>query len=325
MNGIFIIPTGIGCAIGGHAGDAVCAANLIASQCGHLIINPNAVNASDINEMAPNCLYVEGSTINRFLTGGIQLRISRRNDILLAVNRPVVPQTVNSANAARVALGTRIEIVELDAPLVLTAEFEADGSAGGSVKGAAELVAQVKDHSFDALAIQTPIDVPDAVVERYLRSGGVNPWGGVEAKASRAIADSMLKPVAHAPVEPEDSYFRNFNEVVDPRQAAEVVSVSYLHCVLKGLARAPIPCVDGGLRASEFDFLVTPDSCFGAPHEICLDRGIEVIVVRDNPSVLSSPFPDSCTFVANYLECAGLLACRRAGILEQHVLAGDLN
>ena len=66
MNGIFIIPTGIGCSIGGHAGDATCAVNLIASICNDLIVNPNAVNASDINEMANNCLYVEGSILDRF-------------------------------------------------------------------------------------------------------------------------------------------------------------------------------------------------------------------------------------------------------------------
>lgn len=321
MNGIFIIPTGIGCAIGGHAGDAVCAVNLVASQCDRLIINPNAVNASDINEMAPNCLYVEGSIIDRFLADEVQLQTARRNDILLAVNPPITPQTINSANAARVALGVDIEIAELEVPLLLAAGFEADGSAGGDVLGCEALVDQVKRHSFDALAVQTPIDVSNDVVEHYLRRGGVNPWGGVEAKASRMIAGRLPKPVAHAPIEPEDSYFRNFNEVVDPRQAAEVVSVSYLHCVLKGLARAPAPCAEGDVRAAAFDFLVTPDNCYGAPHEICLERGIEVIVVRDNPSILSRPFPDSCTFVENYLECAGLLACRRAGISKEYVLS----
>ena len=105
MNGIFIIPTGLGCKIGGHAGDAVCAVNLIASMCENLVVNPNAVNASDINEMAANCLYVEGSTIDRFVAGKIRLQKRCRNKILLMVNPPVSVCTINSTNAARVSLG----------------------------------------------------------------------------------------------------------------------------------------------------------------------------------------------------------------------------
>ena len=56
MYGIFVIPTGIGCEIGGHAGDANPAVKLIASVTDKLIVNPNAVNASDINEMPDNAL-----------------------------------------------------------------------------------------------------------------------------------------------------------------------------------------------------------------------------------------------------------------------------
>ena len=54
MNVVFIIPTGIGCEIGGHAGDASTSAKLLASACDKLIIHPNVVNASDINEMGEN-------------------------------------------------------------------------------------------------------------------------------------------------------------------------------------------------------------------------------------------------------------------------------
>lgn len=61
MIGVFIVPTGIGCSIGGHAGDATPAAKLIASCCDTLLVHPNVVNASDINEMTNNMWYVEGS------------------------------------------------------------------------------------------------------------------------------------------------------------------------------------------------------------------------------------------------------------------------
>jgi hypothetical protein len=42
-----IIPTGVGCEIGGYAGEASPATNLLAAAVDYLITNPNAVNASD--------------------------------------------------------------------------------------------------------------------------------------------------------------------------------------------------------------------------------------------------------------------------------------
>ena len=60
FNACFIIPTGIGCEIGGHAGDATPALKLIASVCDKVVINTNVVNASDLNEMPSNALYCEG-------------------------------------------------------------------------------------------------------------------------------------------------------------------------------------------------------------------------------------------------------------------------
>jgi len=41
MNVVFIVPTGIGAEIGGHAGDATPSAKLIASLCDRLFIHPN--------------------------------------------------------------------------------------------------------------------------------------------------------------------------------------------------------------------------------------------------------------------------------------------
>ena len=80
FNGVFIIPTGLGAEIGGHAGDASPAAKLVASVCDNLVIHPNVVNASDINEMTENMLYVEGSILDRFLEGSIGLKKVHSND-----------------------------------------------------------------------------------------------------------------------------------------------------------------------------------------------------------------------------------------------------
>ena len=46
-----IIPTGIGCEIGGYAADAAPITNMLASCSDYLITNPNAVNASNFISM----------------------------------------------------------------------------------------------------------------------------------------------------------------------------------------------------------------------------------------------------------------------------------
>ena len=51
FNAVLIIPTGIGAEIGGHAGDATAVSRMIAEIVDTLVLHPNVVNASDINEM----------------------------------------------------------------------------------------------------------------------------------------------------------------------------------------------------------------------------------------------------------------------------------
>jgi hypothetical protein len=68
-----VVPTGVRCEFGGYAGDACPATNLLASAADVLITHPNAVNASELNEMAPGVLYVEGKTLDDFLLGHLGL------------------------------------------------------------------------------------------------------------------------------------------------------------------------------------------------------------------------------------------------------------
>ena len=68
-----IIPTGVRCEFGGFAGDGCPVTNLLASSVDYLVTHPNAVNASDLNEMARNILYVEGKSLDNFLLGHVGL------------------------------------------------------------------------------------------------------------------------------------------------------------------------------------------------------------------------------------------------------------
>ncbi len=319
MNIVMIIPTGIGCEIGGHAGDAAPAIKLIGKCCDKIITHPNAVNASDINEMPENTWYVEGSILNRFLRGEIRLGEVHYNKILLAVNKPVANDTINSMNAARTNIGASIELVELDTELKMEG-FYVMGRASGEVTGWKELCNQVHKYDYDALAIQTHIHVNKKTKYSYFENGGVNPWGGIEAIASKLIADEINKPVAHAPFDDREEQaddLKDLNIISDPRMSAEMVSVSFLHCVLKGLHKAPRITYDtnrNNMSNMDIDFLITPINCVGEPHKACIEKNIPVIAVKENKTILDDDMPDSFIIVDNYIEAAGLLMAYQAGV-----------
>lgn len=314
MNIIFLIPTGLGCPIGGHAGDATPAARLIAQVCDNLILHPNVVNASDINEMPSNALYVTGSTIDDLLSGYIGICKVPRNRIAVLVNQPVPNEIVNVVSAARATLGIKAFVVGLPTNLRMVAEFASDGSATGTIEGAQEATEYLKsiDEPFDTVAILSRIEMPVELAETYIREKGVNPWGGVEAKLTRIMTDILKVPCAHAPF---GHTLDDFNDIVDPRMAAELVSVTYAFCVLKGLHKAP-EITDGsyGITADDIDALVSPINCFGVPHKQCLERNIPIIVVEENDPIVKNRRDFPRLKVANYMEAAGMLLAIREGI-----------
>ncbi|MBN1852020.1 MAG: DUF3326 domain-containing protein [Pirellulales bacterium] len=314
MNIVLVIPTGIGCEIGGHAGDANPVAKLMGACCDNLILHPNVVNASDVNEMPENSWYVEGSTLDRFLRGEIYLEKPRLNKILIAVNQADW-QSINAVSGARATIGANVEIVELKKPLELIAQMK-NGLASGEVINWKPLVEQVQQYEFDALGIATPITIDEATLRKYFEVGGVNPVGGVEAVASKLISSALNKPVAHGPV---DYAIPGFHEIVEPRKAIEIVTLNFIHCLLKGLNKAPRLSnmkKPGSLGAEDVDLLVSPMGCLGEPHKACLEREIPIVVVRENKSVLHE-YEDGdgrFIFVENYIEAAGLVMAIKTGI-----------
>lgn len=318
MNGVMIIPTGLGCEIGGHAGDANPVAKLVASVCDTLAIHPNVVNASDINEMTNNMLYVEGSMLDRFLEGSIKLNRVNNNKILVVANSPLNPNVINSVSAARATIGIDASILVLKTPLRMIGKIK-NNQATGEVYGWKELVNQVKNYNFDALAIASPIEVERDTTLNYFKEGGVNPWGGIEAITSRLISDALNKPVAHSPVcdiAPSDEELYDFQYIVDPRIASEVVSVSYLHCILKGLHKAPV--IGNNFSVKDIDFLISPFGCWGRPHLACTKANIPIIVVEENKTCFDL-VSDKAIYVKNYLEAIGVIKALKIGVTIESV------
>lgn len=309
---VMIIPTGIGATIGGHAGDGTWSARLLAQACDRLIVHPNVVNAADYNEIPANALYVEGSMLDRFLRGEIDLQPARSNHILLACNRAAA-ETLNCASTAHLLLGASVEVVELETPLTMISRV-ADNRAGGEIDGLDAMCRQCARYDFDALAIHTEIQVDREAANHYVRTlEGINPWGGVEAIVSRRASEVLGVPVAHAPVETN----QEFNEPVPESIAPELVSVSMLYSVLKGLHRAPRIAREherDAIDVDSVDVMISPD-CWGAPHEACARNGIPIIRVTGNKTTQPAP-RDGVRFLdaATYREAAGWMLALRSGL-----------
>ena len=336
FNAAFIVPTGVGAEIGGHAGDATPAAMLLAQVADTLITHPNVVNASDINELPANGMYVEGSVLTRLLMGTVGLRAARSNRVLVALDASFSERfaeySVNAVNAARAAYGLDCAgVIRIEPPLKLAGGYAESGRAAGSVDGLDGLLDILADTraAYDAVAIASVVEVPAQWHCDYFTGGGemVNPWGGVEALLTHAVSSIIDAPAAHAPMMESDEIMAVDPGVVDARMAAEIISVTFLQSVLKGLRNAPRIETDPDiierpdvLSAEDVSCLITPDGCLGLPHLAALRQGIPVIAVRENRNLMRNDLtrldwaPGQLRVVENYWEAAGVVAALRAGI-----------
>ena len=336
FNVAMLIPTGIGAAIGGHAGDATPVAQLMASVCDNLIIHPNVVNASDINEMPANALYIEGSVLCRLIMGTVGIQPVRANKVLVLLHphpdRVFTNLAINAVNAARSSYGLNCpRVIEMDRPLVMSPDYTGSERAAGSVEGFENLCYLLDKYrgEYDAIAIASVISTPLHYYSDYFWSDGdmVNPWGGVESMLTHTISSMYDLPSAHAPMLESQAVLDIETGVVDPRMAAEVISVSFLQCVLKGLQRSPNIIRDpeamrdpGVLTARDISCLVIPDGCLGLPTFAALEQGIQVIAVRENVNLMKNDLEalpwasGQLHIVDNYWEAAGVLSAIRTGI-----------
>lgn len=330
---VHLIPTGVGAAIGGFAGDATPMAHLLASVCDRLVTHPNALNAAHFFAKPTNALYVEGKALDDWLAGHWVLRPTRRQRIGLLIDRAVedlpagsFEAVINAANACRAVHGLEIVAYRLtDLPLGCTLQLGPSGISTGTVARPEALIAGAEaliEAGATAIALLADLGTLSPAAEEAYRLGqGVDPIGGLEAILSHLLVDRLGVPAAHAPLIPFDP---SPPPVVDPRAAAEYLGHSYLPCILQGLAGhpdlvAPEGAEPGDMPGHRVDAVVVPAGCLGGPGVLAAaERGIPVIAVRENQTVLAVEAADlgmsRVWEVANYLEAAGLLAAMRAGL-----------
>ena len=109
---LMVVPTGIGCAIGGFAGDALPSARLLAAASGCLITHPNVMNGAALYWSDPRIHYVEGWSLDAFSKGLLRLRPQRRQRIGVLFDAGIEPELLlrhrQVLAAARATLGLEI-------------------------------------------------------------------------------------------------------------------------------------------------------------------------------------------------------------------------
>ncbi|WP_181357706.1 DUF3326 domain-containing protein [Stenomitos frigidus] len=338
---VLIVPTGVGAAIGGYAGDALPIARAIAQVADCLITHPNVLNGAQLYWPLPNALYVEGYGLDQFAAGSWGLRPVHQNRVGLVLDQGIEPELrlrhIQAADAARATLGLDLtEYVVTDAPLAVDLQTASSGATWGTIRNpdsllrATETVIQKAGAEAIAVVARFPDDFSSDALQSYRQGQGVDQIAGAEAVISHLVVRTFRLPCAHAPALlplPLDPH-------VAPRSAAEELGHTFLPCVLVGLSRAPQFIVrshptftpqQGDLWADQVDAVVVPATACGGSAVLSLSqpasaseaRSPRIIAVRDNQTTMQAS-PRSLGMAAievdSYLEALGVLVTQRAGI-----------
>lgn len=331
---VLIVPTGVGAAIGGYAGDALPVARAISEIADCLITHPNVLNGAQLYWNLPQALYVEGYGLDQFAAGAWGLRPVHQNRVGLVLDQGIEPELrwrhLQAADAARATLGLDLtDYVVTDAPLGVSLKTAASGATWGTIQNpdsllrATERLIQQAGAEAIAVVARFPDDPDSEALQDYRQGRGVDPLAGAEAVISHLIVRTFQLPCAHAPaltplpLDPQ----------ISPRSAAEELGYTFLPCVLVGLSRAPqfvVPVGSnpmpqkGEIWASQVDAVVVPTTACGGSALLSLSQGkARIITVRENQTAMQVP-PEalgvSAIQVNSYLEALGVLVTHRAGI-----------
>ena len=334
---VSLIPTGIGCEIGGYAADAAPVTSLLASCADYLVTNPNAVNASDFVFMEDNILYTEGYMIDGFCKGELNLYKPYSNKVGVIIEqsgREDLEVILNIINTVRAVHGVDIrDFVITEKPVGGRCERNKSGAYVGKLDNADVLFKACEElisKGVTAIAVTTNIkDLPEEDYARHFEGEHPNPVGGAEAVISHLIGAKYRIPVAHAPlINTKSTYLKD--KIVDARGAGEYASTSGLACILVALGKAPqveepVNCrIKDVIGIDNVSAVVCPATALGGiPVLWALKYNIPVIAVKNNKTILDVTRArlnlDGVVEVENYAEAAGILQALRKGISLQSI------
>ncbi|MBV9389492.1 MAG: DUF3326 domain-containing protein [Chroococcidiopsidaceae cyanobacterium CP_BM_ER_R8_30] len=329
---VLIIPTGIGAAIGGYAGDALPVARAIAQVADRLITHPNVLNGAQLYWPLPNAFYVEGYGLDRFAAGAWGLRPVHQNRVGLILDRGIESDLrlrhIQAADATRATLGLNLtNYVITDTPLGVKLQLSDTGASWGTIEHpdsllrAADKLINKAGAEAIAVVVRFPDNIDSAAVQNYRHGQGVDPLAGAEAVISHLVVRTWQIPCAHSPallpipIDPE----------LSPRSAAEELGYTFLPSVLVGLSRAPQfitqienPAQPGDLWVEQVDAVIVPATACGSSALLSLSQSRALaIAVRENQTQMQVP-PEllgiKAIQVNSYLEALGVLIAHKTGI-----------
>ena len=329
-NIVLIIPTGVGAAIGGYAGDALPIARAISQVCDRLITHPNVLNGAQLYYPIPNALYVEGYALDRFAQGDWGLTPVGQNAIGLILDQGIEEDLrwrhLQVADGARATLGlTLTDYVITDEPLGVELRLADSGTSWGTIanpesllRAADKLLSHTKAQAI-AVVARFPDDVGSQVLQDYRHGSGVDPLAGAEAVISHLIVRQFQVPCAHAPaLSPLP-----LDIAISPRSAAEELGYTFLPCVLMGLSRAPhyqrfSHQGNETLWGQDVNAVIVPASACGGSALMSFSQTAARIIAVENNTTQLQVSPESLGIsvvrVNSYLEAIGVLCADRAGI-----------
>ncbi|KOR36041.1 MULTISPECIES: DUF3326 domain-containing protein [Planktothricoides] len=349
---VLIVPTGVGAAIGGYAGDALPVARAIAQVADRLITHPNVLNGAQLYWPMANSFYVEGYGLDQFAAMNWGLRPVHKNRIGLILDAAIESdlrwRQLQAADATKATLGLDLtDYVVTDRPLNVELRTVPGGASWGTIgnpdsllRAAAALITKAGASAI-AVVARFPDDHDSPALQQYRQGSGIDPIAGAEAVISHLIVRHFHIPCAHAPalsplpLDPQ----------ISPRAAAEELGYTFLPCVLAGLSRSPqfITSTPGRGRGAEgqsssflsslssllpkgadiwadqVDAVVIPATAAGGGAVLSFSQypSVQIIAVGEN-STLMQVTPEAvginAVTVNSYLEALGVLVAHRAGI-----------
>ncbi|MDS3860203.1 DUF3326 domain-containing protein [Thermosynechococcaceae cyanobacterium BACA0444] len=331
---VLIIPTGIGAAMGGYAGDAIPVVRALGQVCDQIITHPNVLNGAQLYWSMPNVAYVEGYGLDQFAAGAWGLKRVSANRIGLLFDQAIEPDLrlrhLQAAEACRATLGLKLtDYVITDQPLGVELRTSPSGATWGTLKhpdsllrAAAKLIETAQAQAI-AIVARFPDQIDAQALSAYRQGQGVDPLAGAEAIISHLVVREFQIPAAHAPALmplPLDA-------TLSPQAAAEELGYTFLPSVLVGLSQAPqFVSLDPQVFHDRpdvidrqcVDVVISPAGACGGPGLLALSQTqAQIITVVDNPTTLNVTAEGlgiKALAVQSYAEAIGVLAAMKAGV-----------
>lgn len=285
------IPTGIGASIGGYAGDFGYIARQFAKYF-HVIINPNAVNGGILSAINYDMSYLEGYLFDEFFQGNISLTPKKpyeTNKIGVIfdceIPKNILNVHLNTISALKMVQGIDTIAIEYSKkPIGVELSVE-NGISAGHLKNPNALLDAASNlikKGAQAIAVVCFFG-QDCEDENYSNANGIDPIGGIEAVISNLIAKEFNILAAHAPAFLDIDISQ---KIENPKVSSELISSTYLPCVMQGLSIAPKIGQNELIDYHNVEYLIVPDDALGSRAVLSsFKNGVKIITVKNNTAL----------------------------------------